>query len=164
MNFIAWPGTVVTWRSADGGSHGKVSGYNMGFAGMTVVRKPALLIVDDEPALLLSYSLILQQHGYEVVTAQTSDEAYQLLAQRHFDALLCDLGLEKQYTGLEVLQHARQQHPQLACVLLTGYPDNHISEEARRAGIQTLYKPVEVSKLLETIEFMLRRSKTGPVM
>jgi CheY-like chemotaxis protein len=121
--------------------------------------KPTLLMVDDEPALLLSYKLILEQNGYQVSTAENSVRACELLLQDTFDLLVCDLGLERPNSGMEVLDFARAHHPDLPAVLLTGYPDDHISERARAVGVQILFKPVEVPKLLETLDFLLRRHR-----
>jgi CheY-like chemotaxis protein len=126
---------------------------------MKTHNKPALLIVDDEPALLLSYKLILEQNGYEVSTAQTSVRACELLVQDTFDLLVCDLGLERPNSGMEVLDFARSHCPDLSAVLLTGYPDDQVAERARSLGVQILFKPVEVPKLLETLDFLLRRHK-----
>ena len=123
---------------------------------MGTCSKPALLIVDDEPALLTSYKLILERSGYEVATAATSAQAYDLLEQTSFDMLLCDLGLETPHEGMEVMRHARHCYPELVCILLTGYLDEDTSEQARKCNIQALSKPVEVAKLLHTIDLLLQ--------
>ena len=122
-----------------------------------------MLVVDDEHALLLSYRLILEQNGYEVTTASTADEAESLLDHQHYDLLLCDLTLERHNGGLDVIRHARKRDPLLGCLLLTGYPDAELSDEVKKDGTHTLFKPVEVPKLLETVKFMLRaRRQTAP--
>ncbi|MFB3814885.1 MAG: response regulator [Terriglobales bacterium] len=123
------------------------------------IARSRLLVVDDEEALLLSYRLILEQKGYSVSTARTSAEAESLLASERYDLLLCDLSLERQTSGLDVIRSARRNDPRLGCVLLTGYPDTEISDLAQNDGVHILFKPVEVSKLLETVEFMLRRRR-----
>lgn len=121
--------------------------------------KPQVLIVDDEPAIRLSYRLILQQHGYEVAVADGSDSARAQMQTREFDLLMCDMGLERPFSGMDVVQWAREHFPNMPCILVTGYPDDEISERARKVGVHMLYKPVEVPKLLETIDFMLRLGK-----
>ncbi len=121
--------------------------------------KPRLLVVDDEAALLLSYNAILEQSGYEVTTAASSQEAEALLARKRFDLLLCDLTLERQHSGLKVIEQARQLYPKLGCILLTGYPDPELSKQVQAAGIHTVFNPVAVPQLLETLDFVLRRQR-----
>jgi DNA-binding NtrC family response regulator len=111
--------------------------------------------VDDEPAILLSYRIILEQKGYEVFSAKDSTSATALLKERPFNLLLCDLGLERPLSGMDVVRWARENRPAMPCILLTGYPDDRISEETRGNGIHTLFKPVEVPLLLETIHSMI---------
>jgi DNA-binding NtrC family response regulator len=123
---------------------------------MTANSKPQLLIVDDEPAILLSYRIILERKGYDVASAADSPSAHELLNQRQFDMLLCDLGLEQPLSGMKIVRWARQNRPQMACILLSGYPDEQITEEADRTGVHTLCKPVEVPALLETIQCVLQ--------
>jgi DNA-binding NtrC family response regulator len=122
---------------------------------METKAKPQILIVDDEPAILLSYRIILEQNGYEVASAENSITARGLLAERTFDLLLCDLGLEQPLSGMNVVRWAREHRPQMPCVLLTGYPDEELSDELNRTGVYTLCKPVQVPTLLKTIADMV---------
>ena len=72
-------------------------------------RKCHILVVDDEPHVLVTYQLILQQQGYEVSAALSAEEARQMLLERKIDLLLCDLSLEKRENGFEVIEFARQK-------------------------------------------------------
>ena len=70
-------------------------------------RKSKVLVVDDERNVLLTYKMLLEQQGYETVASLTAKEAIGLLEKQDFDLLLCDLSLEEQRTGCEVIQAAR---------------------------------------------------------
>jgi DNA-binding response OmpR family regulator len=122
-------------------------------------RKSQILIVDDEPAILMSYRTILEQSGYDVEVANNSSTAQKLMSEKPFDLLVCDLGLETSQSGLKIVLWARENLPEMACVLLTGYPDEEIFKQARDAGVHTLFKPVEVPSMLQTIDFVLRRNQ-----
>ena len=61
--------------------------------------KSQILVVDDEPNVLITYRLILQQRGYEVSAAVSSEEARQVLGEKPIDLLLCDLSLENRRTA-----------------------------------------------------------------
>lgn len=118
--------------------------------------KKRILLVDDEPAVLLTYRMILEKQGYAVVGVPSARAAADALLQQRFDLLLSDLALEEVDSGLKLLESARQEHPDMACILLTGYLSSGIVEEAERRGITLLLKPTETSELLETVALKLR--------
>ena len=68
-------------------------------------------MVDDEPNVLVTYRLILQQQGYEVSAAISSEEARNMLQKGGVDLLLCDLSLEKQQSGFDVIEFGRRSIP-----------------------------------------------------
>ena len=78
-----------------------------------VERKASILVVDDEPAVLLTYRMILEDRGYQVTAVATSAEASSILDQG-FDLLLCDLALERQDSGFDLTQQARRRDPEMA--------------------------------------------------
>ncbi len=112
--------------------------------------------MDDEPHVLLTYELILQQQGYEVSAALSAEEARKMLRERKIDLLLCDLSLEKQENGFDVIEFARQKHPEMPAVLLTGYATQDANDRADESGIPVLFKPIDINQLLQTIADMLR--------
>jgi DNA-binding NtrC family response regulator len=119
-------------------------------------RKSHILVVDDEPNVLVTYRLILQQQGYEVSAALSSEEARQALTEHDIDLLLCDLSLEKQENGFDVIEFARRKHPELPTVLLTGYATPEANDRADELGIPMLFKPIDIKQLLQTISELLR--------
>lgn len=125
-----------------------------------------ILVVDDEPSVLLTYRMILEQQGYDVLTAASSVEARRMLEQEAIDLLLCDLSLEERHTGFEVIGFARMRQPGANSVLLTGYASKDISEQAEQDGVAVLFKPIDIQEFLSTISAQLRKrheqnKKTG---
>ena len=125
-------------------------------SGGAMKRKSHILVVDDEPNVLVTYRLILQQQGYEVSAALSSQEARQSLMERDIDLLLCDLSLERQENGFDVIDFARQREPLLPTVLLTGYATPEAIERAEELGIPVLFKPIDINELLQTISTLLK--------
>jgi DNA-binding NtrC family response regulator len=119
--------------------------------------RPTILIVDDEPSVLLTYAAILRQHGYDVTGVGTAREAKNSLTERSFDVLICDLALEGSRSGFEVLDFARSRNAGAPVILLTGYATRELAEEAERKRIMLLLKPIEVKDLLETIAKLARK-------
>ena len=114
-------------------------------------QPPHILVVDDEPSVLLTYQLILQQEGYRVTGAATSREAVEALRLNNVDLLLCDLSLEEERSGFEVIESARQRDPELPTVILTGYANKEVMDRAERAQIGILFKPIDIDEFLRTI-------------
>jgi len=120
--------------------------------------KIRILVVDDEAAVLLTYRLILEQQGYEVVACGTSKEAIAAVEkQQSFDVVLCDYSLEEQHTGFEVISAARKRSPGMPAALLTGYATKDTADEAASQGIGVMFKPIEIDEFLTTTSNMVRR-------
>lgn len=119
-------------------------------------KKPAVLVVEDEASVLLTYRLMLEEQGYKVYTALSSREAEAVLARQRFDLVLCDLSLEQNHTGFEVFERVRQRNPKVPCVMLTGYANRETTERAEQAGITVFFKPIEIDEFLQTLKTILR--------
>jgi DNA-binding NtrC family response regulator len=118
---------------------------------------PTILVVDDEPSVLLTYSVILRQNGYDVTGVASAREAKLALEEQRFDVLVCDLALEASRSGLEVLEFARQRYAGIPAILLTGYATKDLADEAERKRVTLLFKPIEVKDMLETIGRLARK-------
>lgn len=113
------------------------------------------LLVDDEPNILITLSLILKAEGLEVQTAASAHSAKEYLSQSTFDLLVTDLCLEQPYSGFELVRIANRQHSRPTSVVISGFPDllADWQEYGADAGIQ---KPADVAELLATISRLLR--------
>jgi DNA-binding NtrC family response regulator len=120
--------------------------------------KYRVLVVDDEAAVLLTYRLILERQGYEVVACGTSVQAIQAIDKQRFDVVLCDYSLEEQHTGFEVISAARQRDSDVPAALLTGYATKETADEAASRGIGVMFKPIEIEEFLATTSNMLRKN------
>jgi DNA-binding NtrC family response regulator len=123
-------------------------------------RPPCILIVDDEPAVLISHAIILERLGYEVVQANTAHCACQLLSRRRFDLLICDLSLDGA-SGLDVIAEALRFNPQLPVLLMTGFAGTVLPTHLAGADITILTKPMQIPAFLESVKDRLRRFYTS---
>ena len=121
-------------------------------------KKPEVLVVEDEASVLLTYRLLLEEQGYKVFAALSSQEAEVVLARKRFDLVLCDLSLEQNHTGFEVFERVRRRDPAVPCVMLTGYANRETVERAEQAGIAVFFKPIEIEEFLSTLKNILRNS------
>ncbi len=126
------------------------------------MKKPSskyrILVTDDEPSVLITYRMILEQQGYDVVAALTSAEAQRALDTQSFDLLLCDLSLEEKDSGFAVIDYARTRRPGMPSLLLTGYASKDVSDRARLEGVTVLFKPIDIEEFLKSISAELRNA------
>ena len=69
--------------------------------------KPAVLVLDDETGVRTAMARLLDRYGYEAVTAATLDEARALLRCRSIHALILDVRLSEEGSGLDLLATIR---------------------------------------------------------
>ena len=94
-----------------------------------------VLLIDDHPAVLAAVGGCLdEQLGIEVIgRVSTSDGAFRAAEQGRPDVAVVDVGLGDAH-GLDLLQHLRAQHPDLAVVVFSMYDERIYAERAVRAG------------------------------
>ena len=119
-------------------------------------RKHSVLVVDDEASVLFTYKLLLEQQGYEVTAVASSALAKAEIKKETFDLLLCDLSLEEDHNGFEVIAFARESNLRVACILLTGYASVEAAQKAADMGVTVLYKPIDIQEFLTTIPAVLK--------
>jgi two-component system response regulator PilR (NtrC family) len=120
-----------------------------------------VLVVDDEPDLRTLYELTLLREGYRVDAAGTLQEAWQLLEQRKFDAVITDMRLPDGL-GLELLQRINAQQRAERCVVMTAYGSAENAVEALKAGaFDYLTKPVDLKQFRSVVASAILESAAG---
>jgi DNA-binding NtrC family response regulator len=71
--------------------------------------KPTVLVLDDEPAVRTALARLLARYGYEAATAATLDQARALLRSDSIQALILDVRLQEEGTGLDLLGAIRRE-------------------------------------------------------
>jgi DNA-binding response OmpR family regulator len=121
--------------------------------------KDNILIVDDEPKLARSLSLILQQAGYGVTTACDAAQALQLLQAGAYDLVYLDIRLPDR-NGMQLLPQMRAQYPDMPVVILTAHGSLETAIGAVRVGASDyLLKPIDPKVILETTEKILQEQQ-----
>ncbi len=105
-----------------------------------------ILLVEDEPKLLRSYSDQLGQAGFEVTEAGGGLEAVHLLKARSFDAVLSDLVMPK-VDGLGVLRQVRELGPDVPVILMSDKAHGRSAHRAKAEGALVLVKPINGATL-----------------
>ena len=111
-----------------------------------------VLVVDDEPGILRTTALLLQEAGFRPLTAGTCREALDQL-QMHPDiaAVLLDRWLPDG-SGTDLIQPLRAQLPGVVLLLHSG---NHVPPDERARVDGVLEKPVPPARLLQALSSAL---------
>jgi DNA-binding NtrC family response regulator len=106
-------------------------------------RRFALLLVDDEPAVLASLKRLFRKLPYDIHTAENGRQALAILQQTRIDAALVDL-MMPEIDGMQLLEEVRGQWPWVRVVMLTGFGGVREAVRAIRLGAEDfLQKPFE---------------------
>ncbi len=98
-----------------------------------------VLVVDDDPHVRESLCEELGVH-FHVESASSGEEALERLAEKHYDALVCDVRMPGM-GGVALLQKAAEIYPGLVRIFLTGYADENVYQTAKSNGAYKLRKP-----------------------
>jgi DNA-binding NtrC family response regulator len=111
-----------------------------------------ILVVDDEPLTLELIVEELREHGYAVDVASNGIEATARGRLKNYDIVLTDLAMPGM-DGMELLSFFKQNYPETAIVLLTGYGTIETAVEAvKRGAFDYLTKPATADQILLVLE------------
>ncbi|MCX6941511.1 MAG: sigma-54 dependent transcriptional regulator [Verrucomicrobia bacterium] len=116
---------------------------------------PSVLIVDDEKHTREGLQQALAEH-YDVTTAASADEAFNLLEADTFDVVLTDLRMPGK-SGLKVIDKALGLAHRPAVLMMTAYGNIDTAVEAmKRGAVDFLTKPVNIERLEVIIQRALK--------
>src|SRR5437868_8304220 len=124
-----------------------------------------ILIVDDDPSVTTSLSLLLKRHGYATRAAVSQEEALAALREQDFDLVLQDMNYSRGTTGeegLELLAAIRRLRPRLPVILVTAWGSIALAVEGIKAGaVDFITKPWSNAQLLQSVETALSLAATA---
>ncbi len=120
--------------------------------------KPAILVVEDEPAIREGLCDVLVFHGYQPTAVERGDAGLSAALEGDFALVLLDVMLPGM-NGFEVCEALREQRPFQAIVMLTakGAEDDMV-RGFKMGADDYVPKPFSVRELMVRIEAVLRRS------
>ncbi len=120
-------------------------------------RKPKILIIDDDKAIIDSFSALFKDNGYNPTGARTGDAALTLAAGDRFDLIILDLDLPDIY-GVELLKMFRAQRVMAPVIIVSGKATISDAIEATRLGaFNVIEKPPDPQQLLLDTKIALKQ-------
>jgi CheY-like chemotaxis protein len=117
--------------------------------------KGTILVADDEKSVLLPLALRLKRNGYDVVTAESVEQALKLIEQSPPALILSDLMFPGGKSGLEFYEAVRQSPStkHIPFLLMSAIKDEFVVRAGLRLGIDSfIEKPFNLETLLALIE------------
>ena len=117
-----------------------------------------ILLVEDEPGLIMTLTDRLRSEGYDVVSAADGKTGFEKAESEKFDLIVLDVMLPKK-NGYDVARDLRQKGNTTPILMLTAKGETIDKVLGLKLGADDyLTKPFEVIELLARIEALLRRS------
>ena len=119
-----------------------------------------ILIVDDNAAVLEALSLLLEIHGYQVVTASTPKEALQIVNYQAISLVLQDMNFSADTTsgeeGKTLFFALRELNPLLPIILITAWTElEHAVALVKAGAADYIPKPWDDVKLITTVNNLI---------
>lgn len=121
----------------------------------------AIILVDDDPAILDALGSRLELAGYAV---ETHEDAQQFLDSANLswaDCILLDIRMPK-HDGMDVLERLQKRDPALPVIMMTGHGDVDLAVAAIRKGaMDFLEKPFADARLMDAVEKAAAQRETA---
>ena len=118
-----------------------------------------ILLVEDELILCENYAKTIREHGYEVITCHSKQEALQIINKRLPDLAILDIGLgDEMEAGFDLCREIRSLSAVLPIIFLTARDSDIDTVSGLRLGADDyLSKDTSINNLLARIAALFRR-------
>ncbi|MEW6739860.1 MAG: sigma-54 dependent transcriptional regulator [Nitrospirota bacterium] len=121
------------------------------------MSRKSVLIVDDEEGIRESLSGILEDEGYDVLTASSGEDALAITKEHMPDIVFLDVWLPEM-DGLETLPRLKEIDANIPVIMISGHGNIEIAVKATRLGAYDfLEKPLSLEKVIITAKRALER-------
>jgi PAS domain S-box-containing protein len=129
---------------------------------LSAVRVPdavTVLVVEDEVTVRTLVTTALTQHGYDVVSAASGEEALEIAGRGTGIGLLLTDVVMPGISGLDLARTLVRQKPGLPVIVMSGYMDQLMKEELSREPLPLLPKPFTPTQLRQKVAEVLGTDK-----
>ena len=135
-----------------------VRGWNK-FLNVEEHMSHTILIVDDEKEIRNSLSGVLQDEGYDTLTASGGEDALRVVREDAVEVVLLDVALPD-IDGMEVLRRVMELGPDVPVIMISGNATMDVAVESVKLGAyHFIEKPLSPEKVLLTIKRALERRR-----
>ncbi len=119
----------------------------------------SILVADDEKSLRDFLVIMLEEEGYQVVTASSVEKATKLIRENEFDLILTDIRMGRS-SGIDVLDAARNTLPDTPVVMMTAYASAETAVTAMKKGAYDyISKPFKIEDIQLIVKNALEKRR-----
>ncbi len=123
------------------------------------MAKAQILIVDDEEGIRESLAQIIEDDGYETLTASSGEEAIRLVRETAPDLVLLDIWMSG-IDGIQTLQELRALSENIPVIMISGHANIENAIRATKMGAYDLLeKPLSLDKVLLSVQRALEAKR-----
>lgn len=120
------------------------------------MSEAVILVIDDRPEIVMSAQFVLEDHGYQVLSAKSPSDGKDVLADNKVELILLDMNFTLDTTsgeeGLEFLTWLKKQKLDLSVVAMTAWSNVELAVKAMQLGAgDFIEKPWKNQRLLQVI-------------
>jgi len=123
-----------------------------------MTARPSVLIVDDDAGMVDTLADVFTAKGFDTATAHSGQAAVSMIERAPYDVVLMDIQMPG-LNGIQALKAIRMRLPGIPVIMMTAFTRHELVEEANRAAVAVLSKPLELDDVLQLIERTLRTAK-----
>ena len=121
------------------------------------MKRPIILLVDDEVAFANNLLKLLSKRGYDVVVEYNGPDDVKRVGEKEFDVIILDMKMPGM-DGIATLKEIKKKAPLVEVVILTGHGSIESGIEGMQLGaFDFLMKPVRIDDLQEKVSEAYRR-------
>lgn len=121
------------------------------------MTKALVMIVDDEEGIRETLSGILEDEGYETITASSGEEAVRKTKEIVPDIVILDVWMTGM-DGVQTLQELKASNPDIPVIIISGHANIEIAVKATKMGAYDLLeKPLSMEKVLLSVDRALEK-------
>lgn len=125
----------------------------------------SILLVEADAGVRLTLGKILEQHRYQVRGVGALQPALRELASGSYDAVITELNVNGQGSGLQIAKAAKALSPTPVVVIYTGFPNPQQLRDAMALRVDYLaFKPVEIAEITGALNTLITRRSVNLAM
>ena len=118
-------------------------------------KQMRILVVDDEPRICHLIEELLKLEGYQIDVSFSGTDALEMIKQYNYQMLITDLKMPG-IDGLELIQKAKEQNPEIRTIMVTGYTTVDTAVQSLRHGVDDyITKPFNIFELKKAVKQIL---------
>ncbi len=115
-------------------------------------RQTRILVVDDEPRICHLIEELLKLEGYQIDVSFSGTDALEMIKKYNYQMLITDLKMPG-IDGLELIQKAKEQNPEIRTIMVTGYTTVDTAVQSLRHGVDDyITKPFNIFELKKAVK------------